>query len=131
MAKTTTATLVFLLVAGVAGFSLYHHAHAASCASILGKWAWFTKGVVTFNRDGTMVHAPGHDGTWECTDAAQGRFTLRWRQGGYVNQLALSADGNGLASTDPSQHFITAKRIGAGGAAQSEQGAAAPPGAAT
>jgi hypothetical protein len=48
-----------------------------------------------------------------------------------VNQLALSADGNGLASTDPSQHFITAKRIGAGGAAQSEQGAAAPPGAAT
>jgi hypothetical protein len=48
-----------------------------------------------------------------------------------VNQLALSADGNGLASTDPAQHFVTAKRIGADGIAQSEKSAAAPPGAAT
>jgi hypothetical protein len=92
------------VVAGVAGFAFQPHAHAAACEAILGKWAWFTQGVVTFNPDGTLVHEPGNDGTWECTDAAQGRFMLRWRQGGYVNQVALAADRNGLSSTDPSQH---------------------------
>jgi hypothetical protein len=35
---------------------------AASCECIVGKWAWFTKGVVTFKPDGTMVHDPGNDG---------------------------------------------------------------------
>ena len=127
MAKTRTLTLVFFLVAGVAGFSLQYDAHAAACEAILGKWAWFTKGVVTFNPDGTLVHEPGNDGTWECTDAARGKFTLRWRVGSYVNQLALSADGKGLSSTDPSQHFVTAKRMGAGGTAQSAKGASATP----
>ena len=82
---------------------------------------------MTFNPDGTFVHEPGNDGTWECTDAARGKFTLRWRVGSYVNQLALSADGKGLSSTDPSQHFVTAKRMGAGGTAQSAKGASATP----
>ncbi len=127
MAKTRTLTLVFFLVAGVAGLSLQYDAHAASCDAIVGKWAWFTKGVVTFNPDGTMVHEPGNDGTWECTEAARGKFTLRWRVGSYVNQLVLSADGKGLSSTDPSQHFVTAKRMGAGGTAQSAEGASATP----
>ena len=131
MAKTRGSIFVFLLVAGVAGFSLQDTAHAASCEAILGKWTWFTKGVVTFNPDGTFVHEPGNDGTWECTDAVRGKFTLRWRRGGYVNQVALAADGNGLSSTDPSQHFVTAKRMGAGGTTQSAQDASATPGAAT
>ena len=66
---------------------------------------------MTIKADGTMVHEAGNDGTWECTDAARGRVTLRWRLGGYINQLALSADGRGLSSTDPSQSFVTAKRV--------------------
>jgi hypothetical protein len=114
----------------MASFSVQHHAHAAACEAILGKWMWFTKGVVTFHPDGTMVYAQGNDGTWECTDAVRGRVTLRWRVGGYVNQLVLSADGTGLSSTDPAQHFVTAKKIGAGGTVPSAQGASVPPGAA-
>jgi hypothetical protein len=47
-----------------------------------------------------------------------------------VNQLVLSTDGTGLSSTDPAQHFVTAKKIGVGGAAPSAQGASAPSGAA-
>ena len=85
-------------------------ARAAGCEAILGKWIWFTGGVVSINADGTIVHDPGNDGTWECTDPKRGRVTLRWRLGGYANRLALSSDGNGLASTDPSQSFVTAKR---------------------
>ena len=86
VAQIRTMIFRFVLLAGVADFSLPGHAHAASCDAILGKWAWFTKGVVTFNPDGTFAHEPGNDGTWECTDAARGKFTLRWRLGGYVNQ---------------------------------------------
>lgn len=119
MANQRFLLLVFVFMAMINTGLMTEPAYTASCDAILGKWAWFTKGVVTFNPDGTMVHEPGNDGTWECTDAARGRITLRWRQGGYVNQVALSADGNGLSSTDPSQQFFTAKRIRAGGTAQS------------
>ena len=119
MANQRFLLLVFVFMAMINTGPMTEPAYTASCDAILGKWAWFTKGVVTFNPDGTMVHEPGNDGTWECTDAARGRITLRWRQGGYVNQVALSADGNGLSSTDPSQQFLTAKRIRAGGTALS------------
>ena len=88
-------------------------AAAAPCEALVGKWKWFTGGVVSFNADGTIAHDPGNDGTWECTDAARGRVTLRWRLGGYVNRVALSGDGRALSSTDPSQSYVTAQRIGA------------------
>jgi outer membrane protein assembly factor BamB len=116
VARITTLTLALFLVASLAVFGLQDHTHAAAsgCDALLGKWVWFTKGVVTFNPDGTMVHEPGNYGTWECTDAAWGRVTLRWHIGGYVNRLALSTDGKGLFSTDPSQAFVTAKRVGVG-----------------
>ena len=39
-----------------------------------------------------------------------GRFTFRWRDGGFVNRLAVSPDGQGLTSTDQSQAFVTAQR---------------------
>ena len=68
---------------------------------------------MSINPDGSIAHDPGNDGTWECTDPARGRVTLRWRLGGYVNRLALSGDGRALSSTDPSQSYVTAQRIGA------------------
>jgi len=105
--KTRFLGLVFVLVCGVAC-----QAHAGPCDAVLGKWEWFTKGVVTIKSDGTMVHELGNDGTWKCTDDSRSRFTLRWRVGGYVNSLALSADGQQLSSTDPSQSYVTATRIG-------------------
>jgi len=86
---------------------------AAPCEALVGKWKWFTGGVVSINPDGTIAHDPGNDGTWECTDAVKGRATLRWRLGGYINRLALSPDGRTLGSTDPSQSYVTAQRIGA------------------
>ena len=107
--------LACLLGVGAAGLASPGSVHAAGCEAILGRWTWFTGGLVSINADGTIVHDPGNDGTWECTDSKRGRVTLRWRVGGYVNRLALSPDGNGLASTDPAQSFVTAKRAAGGG----------------
>jgi hypothetical protein len=126
MTKTRTLILVVFVVVGMAGLSLPNPAYATSCDAIVGQWTWFTKGIVKFNANGTMVHEPGNEGIWECTDAARGRVTLRWRIGGYVNQLELSPDGQGLSSTDPSQQFVTARRIGKGGTAQAGTRASPP-----
>ena len=109
MARAGVFVLACLLGAGAVGLAPAP-ADAAGCDAIVGKWIWFTGGTVSINADGTMVHDPGNDGTWECTDRTRSRVTLRWRLGGYVNRLALSADGKGLASTDPAQSFVTAKR---------------------
>ena len=93
MARTTALTLVFFLVAGATGPFLPNLSDAASCDAIIGKWAWFIGGEVTVNRDGTFTQQSGNAGTWECQDGARGRFTFRWRDGGFVNSLVLSPDG--------------------------------------
>jgi len=65
---------------------------------------------VTVNPDGTFVQQSGNSGTWECTNVSKGTVTFRWKNGGYVNRMVLSDDGTRLASTDPSQKFVTATR---------------------
>lgn len=102
-----------LVVRGLAGGGGVAVAEAAGpCEALVGKWKWFTGGVVSINPNRTIVYDGGNDGTWECTDPARGRVTLRWRVGGYVNSLALSGDGRTLSSTDLSQWYVTAQRIG-------------------
>jgi tetratricopeptide (TPR) repeat protein len=85
---------------------------AVPCGAIVGQWRWFTGGVVTIKPGGTMVYASANDGVWTCTDPSRNAVTLRWRQGGFVNRLVLSADGTRLSSTDRSQSYVSAKRIG-------------------
>ena len=75
MANQRFLLLVFVFMAMINTGLMTEPAYTASCDAILGKWAWFTKGVVTFNPDGTMVHEPGNDGTWECTDAAREKIS--------------------------------------------------------
>ena len=110
MAQTRMLLGVLMVIAGVAGLALPNAAPAASCEAILGKWAWFIGGEVTVNRDGTFTQQSGNAGTWECTDGARGRFTFRWRDGRFVNSLAVSPDGQGLTSLDQSQWYVTAQR---------------------
>ena len=107
MASHRSLVLGFVVIANF----LSEPSHAASCDTILGKWAWFVGGEVTFNPDGSFVQQSGNSGTWECTDPAQRLVTLRWQQGGFMNRLALSADGSRLSSTDRSQSFVSATRI--------------------
>jgi len=112
MVRARFVVSVFVLLAIVGGSYWMQRAGAASCDAIVGRWSWFVGGEVTISPGGRFGQQSGNGGTWECADAASGRVTLRWKQGGFVNQVAVSADGNQLASTDPTQSYVTAKRIG-------------------
>jgi hypothetical protein len=111
MARTKVVVSVFGLLAILAASYWIERAGASSCDAIVGRWSWFVGGEVTINPGGSFAQQSGNGGTWQC-DAASGQVTLRWKQGGFVNQVAVSADGNQLASTDLSQSYVTAKRIG-------------------
>lgn len=71
---------------------------------IVGKWVWFNRGVVTVNRDGTMTHHLGgkkrNSGTWRLIDAAERKFELKWKIGGWIDTLTLSLDGKKLKGTN-------------------------------
>lgn len=104
-------TIVFVVTMGVTAILLPSFSHAASCEAVVGKWAWFVGGEVTIKSDGTFTQQSGNSGTWECTDASKRAVTLKWTKGGFVNRMALSADGANLSSTDPSQSLVKATRI--------------------
>ena len=86
-------------------------ATSAACDAVVGKWTWFAGGEVTIKGDGTFTQKSGNSGTWECLDSAKGVVALKWKQGGYLNRLALADGGTKLVSTDPSQSFVKATRI--------------------
>ena len=95
--------LVFLFIVTVGGLCWPIPTYAASCDALIGKWAWFIGGEVMINSDGTFTQQSGNSGTWECLDASKRAVKLKWKKGGYVNSLVLSANGTKLSSTDPSQ----------------------------
>ena len=103
-------SLLFFSVVTIYVLALPKNINAASCESFVGKWAWFIGGEVTVNPDGTFVQESGNAGIWECTGPAEGTLMMRWRDGGFVNSLVLSPDGQSLSSTDLSQSYVTAKR---------------------
>lgn len=126
MVKTGTVALI-VLSAGAAVLLLIIPVQAASCGGVVGKWTWFVGGEVSIKTDGTFTQQSGNSGTWQCTNAAKGVVTLRWRHGGFVNRMLLSPDGQGLSSTDPSQPLVTAKRIRAVLPKKGDQQASAAP----
>lgn len=103
--------LILTLCRAGAAIVIPSSAHAASCDAVVGKWAWFVGGEVTINADGTFTQQSRNAGTWECVDAAKGAVALKWKQGGYLNRLALADGGRKLVSTDPAQSFVKATRI--------------------
>lgn len=109
MAKERPLTLVFLLLMG--GLALSDSVQSASCEAIVGKWVWFIGGEVTINSDGTFTQQSGNGGTWTCMDASKGAVTLKWAKGGFVNKVILSKEQQALSSGDPSQPFVSAKRV--------------------
>ena len=108
---TARDTCILLLSVGMAAVFLPAVAEAASCDAVVGKWAWFVGGEVTINADGTFAQQSGNSGTWECLESAKGAVALKWKQGGYLNRLALADGGAKLVSTDPAQSFVNAARI--------------------
>lgn len=109
--RKVSCSLRLILFTGVATLMVPPVASSATCESVVGTWAWFAGGKVTMKSDGTFTQQSGNSGTWECTDASKRAVTLKWTTGGFVNKMALSADGATLSSTDSSQSFVKATRI--------------------
>ena len=84
------------------------------CMQVLGEWLWFNGGLITFNADGSVdgKHPvlPGNHGTWSCSDPGQRRFVIRWRDGGWINQLQLSTDGNRLDGSNQEGTRVSGRR---------------------
>ncbi|GKS57826.1 hypothetical protein YTPLAS18_13530 [Nitrospira sp.] len=106
-----SAALALLLCCPGAALVLPVEAQAAACEAVVGAWTWFVGGEVTIKADGTFTQKSGNSGTWECLDAAKSEVALKWKQGGFLNRLALADGGTKLVSTDPSQSFVKATRI--------------------
>ena len=68
------------------------------CGALAGEWDWMWGTFTILGTDGSArnIALISNEGTWECTDPAQRKFTLRWRTGGWVDSATLSADGNTL-----------------------------------
>ncbi len=115
-----------LLAAGAVMTGCGRVAEVTSCEGVVGRWSWFVGGEVDVTRDGQFTQQSGNSGTWECSDAARGEVTFRWRAGGFVNRMVMSADGASLTSADPTQAFVTARRATASGAAASTAANATP-----
>ena len=70
------------------------------CKEVIGLWDWFHGGTTKIQADGTMDGAFlifTDTGTWECSDPEARRFILRWKNGGWIDELVLSEDGTKLA----------------------------------
>ena len=109
--KNQKPPVALALLFVVSALVISHSAIAAGCDAVVGKWNWFAGGEVTINADGSFTQKSGNSGTWECLDSVKGAVALKWKQGGYLNRLALADGGKKLVSTDPSQSFVKATRI--------------------
>jgi len=66
------------------------------CAALVGEWDWFFGTSAIVSADGKLqaIALIPNQGTWECTDPSQRKFTLNWEVGGWVDTATLSIDGN-------------------------------------
>lgn len=68
------------------------------CGALVGEWDWILGSLAIVTADGNVrgISLLPNEGTWECTDPSQRKFTLRWKKGGWVDSGTLSSDGNTL-----------------------------------
>lgn len=85
-----------------------------TCRSVVGEWQWFNGGRVTFYEDGSVTGrhplVSDNHGRWECHEPDKRRFILRWEQGGWVNRLTLSRDGDRLAGYNQEGEPVSGRR---------------------
>ncbi|HIF52070.1 MAG TPA: serine/threonine protein kinase [Thiotrichaceae bacterium] len=85
------------------------------CNAVIGTWHWFNGGLTTFLADGTLVgehqYLPDNSGTWKCTDAKTRRFTLKWHEGDWTDELILSTDKIFLDGQNQEGKKISGKRL--------------------
>jgi hypothetical protein len=74
----------------------------------VGNWAWFNGGAVQIRPNGTFV-AAGTSGTWRSVGGNV--IELRWNDGGWIDTLSLSPDGNQLSGSNQHGGPVSASRV--------------------
>ncbi len=81
------------------------------CSEIAGSWKWFVGPELTIKADHSFSNGE-NSGTWELTNAAEHKFTLRWDVGGFVDEVTLSKDGLKLTGTNNQKNNVAGERVG-------------------
>lgn len=74
----------------------------------VGNWSWFNGGSVQIRPDGTFV-AAGTSGTWR--PLGGNRIQMQWTDGGWIDTLSLSPDGNQLSGSNQHGGPVSASRV--------------------
>lgn len=100
-------------------------AASGSCERIVGNWAWFLGGKVTFEAGSYAVWTPPVSslppavGTWHCA-RTDGTYTVTW-QNGFVDTLRLSSDRSRLSGTNSAGVQVWGRRLSTPGSANPVQ----------
>lgn len=100
-------------------------AASGACERIVGNWAWFIGGKVTFEAGSYAVWTPPDStlppavGTWHCTGAG-GTFTVAW-QNGFVDTSRMSSDRRRLSGTNSAGVQVWGRRMSTPGGANPVQ----------
>jgi hypothetical protein len=86
--------------------------NTSGTGAIVGTWNWFTGTKVRMHPDGTLDGWDGNQkvnsGTWT---GSGNKYTLNWVDGGYIDTLTLSADGQSLDGYNKGGTHVTGNKI--------------------
>ena len=80
---------------------------------IVGKWRYFNGHIVTITADGRLSSSIGPTGTWQFSNnkELERKYTLKWQDGLFNDELILSRDGNHLVGKNQKRDKVSADRV--------------------
>jgi hypothetical protein len=111
---TLSKIAVLFATALLLQFAAAGSAADAACDRIVGDWAWFIGGKVTFSSGARVRWTPAISGmppavgTWNCAPGS-GVYTVIW-QNGFIDTLNLSPDGAKLSGTSSTGIPVSGQR---------------------
>jgi hypothetical protein len=81
---------------------------------IVGKWRYFNGQIITLSDDGHAASSIGSTGTWKFVESpeVERKYTITFKEGLYVDEMVLSANGKRLTGKNVAKMRIWADRVG-------------------
>jgi len=87
---------------------------AADTPSVVGTWNWVGGQILVVNDNNTQVvwwdNYRVNEGTWEVLNQATRQYRFHYTNGGWVDTVTLSADGNTLEGTNQQGTYLKGTR---------------------
>lgn len=77
------------------------------CNRFIGTWQWFNGRSVQISGD-YRVSTSDNSGTWRCLP--NGTIVIHWNQGGWIDTMSVSPDGNSISGRNQHGGIVTATR---------------------